>query len=331
MVPHPPTQPGEVSAAPALEAVVLSRLPCVACGYDLKTMRVSARCPECGAGCEASLGSMYAADGADVAAMVAGLRKMVWAAVVFPLIGGGLLYLDIRRSTMGPELTLLGLAGVGIAGPLLARAGLRRVAEAVRPSPGAAAVRPMPILLGAEGVRIAAKAYAVFSTMLAVLLIALMAWDRSGPGPADGWLWATGALAVGTGVSWTVRNGLFCVRGAEIAGLSNRPGMRRVFRLMAWVSGGGTVAVLGYGLAGVVMYVYKNELLYGFTSGRRSHWMEMTILGVQIVASAVNMAAIVWLMLWPVMLALLARHLRSVDREISAAGGVVIGAVRVEE
>jgi hypothetical protein len=115
-----------------------------------------------------------------------------------------------------------------------------------------------------------------------------------------------------------------------MAALSNRPGMRRVFQAMGWISVGGTVAVLGYGLVGVLAFVYKNDLLYGLTSGRRSNAMAMVLMAGQVIGSVVNLCALGWLVLWPVMLGVLAKHLRGVGLAMTAAGGVVIARVAVE-
>jgi hypothetical protein len=312
------------------EDVFATRMPCVRCGYDLKSIALSGRCPECGGPCVESLGSMYAADAGEVSGMVAGLRMMMWAAIALPALGGALFYLDIRRDTSGPEFTLFGLAGAGIAGPWLAWSGLRRVSGEVHPSSGAVALRPDAILSDAPAARAMAAMYAVFSTLAALCLIGLMLSSRSGPGPGNGWAWLMGTLGVLTGVAWTVRNALFSARGANMAALSNRPGMRRVFQAMGWISVGGTVAVLGYGLVGVLAFVYKNDLLYGLTSGRRSNAMAMVLMAGQVIGSVVNLCALGWLVLWPVMLGVLAKHLRGVGLAMTAAGGVVIARVAVE-
>jgi hypothetical protein len=268
---------------------------------------------------------MYAADPRDVAAIVVGLRKMMWAAIAFPLGGAALLYLDAQRNIRGPELSLLGVAGSGIAGPLLARAGLASVVGLVRASGGAAAVRRMPILDAAEGVPKAASIYCVFSSIFAVMVIVLILTARGGRDPGDGWMWALGMLGVLTGVSWMVRNGVFCVRSAEIAGRSNRRGMGRVFRAMVWMSGAGALAVVGYGVLGILFYVFRNDLLAGFTSGRRSMAGVLAYQAGTMYAGVVNFAMLGWLVLWPLMLGLLARHLRGVS--LAGTGGVVVGKV----
>ncbi|HVU63282.1 MAG TPA: hypothetical protein VHC70_04860, partial [Phycisphaerales bacterium] len=84
---HPPVAPGHFYAR---------EHPCVRCGYNLQTMELDERCPECGTPGVESLGSLSAARPEDVRRVGRGVRAMAWSAIVFPLVAAGLIYVDIR-------------------------------------------------------------------------------------------------------------------------------------------------------------------------------------------------------------------------------------------
>lgn len=326
---HPPTKPyAPPAAAPGAE-VFATRMPCVRCGYDLRSMPVAGRCPECGGACEASLGSMWAADAGDRERVVRGLRLMVWAAVVFPLIGAGLLVIDIRRSTAGPEFSVLGLFGIGIVGPAIALAGVAMVSRAVRSASGVALLRPTATLGESAGGVFAGWAYLACS-MLASIVIVVLTSDTMGRGPDEGWAWVVGTLLVGTGLGWTMRNLFVSMRCAEIAGVSNRPVMRRLFVAMAWISGVGGALVVCYGVGAIVAYVFRQEL-FDYRPGRSRSVVAALLIAVQVISSVVYLGALAWLVAWPVMLGLLARGLRRMGDEVRAGGGVVVGAAPPSE
>src|SRR5579862_6348961 len=110
---------------------------CIHCAYDLRTIPLSAPCPECGRPSADSLDSLPAAVPRDLARVRLGVLLMALAASVVPLVSMAIMFSAAVGAARFGGAMMMGLStmagfGIGVLGPSIASAGVFLLSANIR-------------------------------------------------------------------------------------------------------------------------------------------------------------------------------------------------------
>lgn len=323
----PPPLPAHPPIAPA-KYVFARDVPCIGCGYNLRTMNVSEICPECARKCADSLASLHAGRADQLARIASGLMWMAWPALAFPLVTFALLMIDIWLiESDGPAVSQVAGVGAGIAGPILAWIGVRRARQRAEADERTRGFGPRMLVGELPGAHVAGAIHAgasiVFTVMVMLLVNEVIYVSNEEP-----MVWFMGSIAATISLSWALRNAMVTRRCAELARRSDAKVMRRVFWGMSGVSWVMAAAVVGIMVFAILVRVFEREM-EALVSNNPALVMRV-FQGVGIALYIASVATVlVWGLLWPIMLSAMARHLRRASKRMAEGGPVL--AIREEE
>lgn len=309
--------------------VIACELPCIHCGYDLRTMRLEGQCPECGKACAESLGGLAAARREDLARLRWGVVMMMAAALIPMFVVGfviaGLLVESIWPGTMTwidddayPWMVGLPLAVIG---PVVALAGVFRVTSLVRPAVESGLPSSQPghwarRLLRWMGCVYAAASVGGFACMTLVMEV----------GWFDGWealMWCMVITAAVTAHAWTARNVLMCRYLATMMRLSDAPKLARWLRVLSLFA----ILTLMYVvlICGVVLLIYLfRDWLENMDPNGSRVWSGVFFMTGSVVNSVGSLGMLGWSIAWPISLLLVVRRVRAIERVVAARGGPIV-------
>lgn len=305
----PPIAPHAAHTSPP--SPIFSReFPCIHCAYDLRSIPLADRCPECGKPAADSLNSLAAANPDDLASIRRGLIFLVVAGLGFPLLalllvlaiafGGGMrgdpegifFFIGFLIFACGP---ISGAIGTGLTTTTIRRAPIPAAFAAFSAPPP----QPMPrrLLLGA---------HCILSILLGMLILGL---TSSRGGGEEQLIFVIAMLGGLTLLAWDYRNLILCRTIAALCARTNLPGTRRIFQILAVITLCFAVTHAIAALIALTAY-FNTHWLDRLFSGNRPGPIFMTIYTIiTIIGSIVQFATLGWMLLWPIMLIITTRRL----------------------
>jgi len=246
---------------------------------------------------------------------------MLLAAVAFPLIGVVLAAVDIWRGSPDPGLASVIAFLVGVCGPIVILVGVVRFASPIRARDAAGGAITGPRMRTAKLLVPVSMAQVALSSVLTMGAIMLAYEGLRGPELLD--IWTMGTLGVLAGSAWAARNFLSCRLCASLSLRSDRRGLARVFKVLSWLS----VVMLCVLLTAVVILVaayclYAKLEQPNASGGRPVLWTAYVV--VQSLLSLDWLALLAWLIAWPIVLFVFAKHLRRVLAFTRENAGLII-------
>lgn len=308
-------------AAPTPPLVFARDLPCIHCSYNLRSLAISALCPECGKPARDSLDSLHAANPRDLARLRLGLLLMLLAASIIPVIAGAvpftLSFLPFPYNTGSPmDHAMLGFGfAIGVLGPTMACVGTFFLATPVRRAVGITVRTPVSAPLARTTLLGAAALYPLCGS--AVWLFALVVntrWYSPVGRNEEPFIFALVSTIFLGLAAWSLRNFFACAR---LAALCRRAGARRTARLLAilkWISLAMLAGIMVTATALLTVYLFEKHIeetldLVFSSGGRAGGSLQALLIVVGLLQMVVGFALVGWGILWPTSLAITLRHL----------------------
>lgn len=325
--------PPPVAAPPATPAetglVFACELPCISCGYDLRTMRLEAQCPECGKACAESLAGLAAAHAEDLARVRRGVVLMLLAALA-PMFVVGL-------GALGIVLQMLGQGGLirfgdeavpwviglmcAVAGPIVALGGVIRLTEPVRPVVESGLPSPHP----GGGTRQRLRSVSIVYMIASIAAFAFWVYLVQSFSPGAAVFWGASLTIALTALAWTGRNVVVCRFLETLLRLGCAARLARWFCVLSWFAAAMFACVALISGAVLLLYVFR-EWLNGFDTDVSSSWSGAIFFLFSVIYSLGSLGFLVWGIAWPISLALVVRRIRAVERVIAGRGGPLVRA-----
>jgi hypothetical protein len=326
--PAPPALPS-TAPAPATSLVFACELPCIHCAYDLRTIPLTANCPECGKPAADSLHSLAAAKPEDIRRVRASLLYLLLAGLGFPLlaflIGLAAVYSEVHDPTGFAFLVgILLLLG----GPLTSFFACTQLALPVRRR-FLAQAPPQTELRAPEdaGARRAIKTFGL-THMLLSLAGGLCFWITTSAHSFEERLaLLTAALACLAVVAWDTRNFFLCRTIIALCARANLAGIRRIFQFLCGAAIALGIAHALVGLTALLFYLNFQWLGSIFTDMQHRSNLFIAVYGlVTLAASIIQFATLIWLGVWPIMLTITYRALARPLALAHIGGGQILAA-----
>ncbi len=332
-----------VEAASPQPRVFQRDLPCIHCGYSLRSISTADRCPECGKPAVDALDSLHAGNPRDIARIRLGLLLLLLAATIIPVIAGAatigvsfLPYTYRPDSVMQPTLLASGFA-IGVLGPTMACVGAFFLSTPVRRSVDGVVKRPVASEFARLTLLAAAAAYPVCGSLVWLFALATTTFFYRPRGSEEEYIIVALAATVVLGLSgWTLRNTL---ASARLSVFCRRSGARRsavLFAIKKWVSGFMCGFVMAAGLVALFAYLFGRRVedlfdtMFPSQSSARGLAAFMYIVA-GILQFFVSFAFVGWMVIWPITLIITLRHLGRVGAQAALNAKGLLGAPPIDE
>jgi hypothetical protein len=300
--PHAPLPPGAL--------VFACEFPCIHCSYDLRTIPLASNCPECGKSAADSLHSLAAAVPSGLSRLRLGLVLLLVAGLGIPgfllLLAIAMIYTSGPGSSGGEEALayFVGFCVLAV-GPCTAAVG-----SAILANPPLRVFIPnTPEPTPAPPAFPAARLFGIVHCILAVVLALLLASVPTHRGPDEALAVAVATFVCLTCICWDLRNLALTRVLAAYCARANATGTKRLFGIMSVGAIGLAIAHALVGLGALTLYLLSDYVSTLFSGSTRSGG-EMAIFAiVSTIASVIQFATLIWLVLWPIMLIAMYRRL----------------------
>lgn len=306
--------------------VIACELPCIHCGYDLRTMRLDGQCPECGKACRDSLRSLALARLDDLTRVRQGMLIVLLAAIAVPALGavciGSMLLYEFWVASianrLGEILSKCVGFGVFVCGPALSAVGVFLLTRPLRREEVEGEQPEVESRRSSFALRRIAIAFAIFAAAAYVFLLGLDAWYWA----SEAMAWVLGTLLFLAACAGVRRNQIMCEWMRAITLRGNSPRLAMWLRVLWWVSTGMLVYLFLLGCGILLAYSYSDVL------GRPGTNNSRPLIAVVMMAFAVFygigwIGFLAWIIMWAGATVRFDALLRSAKRMATARGAVV--------
>ncbi len=318
VISHPPTSRAALPPIPAPGTLAVDprvfacELPCIHCAYDLRTIHLSARCPECGKPAADSLHALALVEPADLARTRLALILLIIAGIGIPLlvvlIALATVFVGNSGSGEGAIAFFVGVLILG-AGPVISLIACSQIARPVRRQH----IHDLPTRSPDPGTGPALQTFATAFLLLCTALGLVILIVTNSHGPTEGVVVAGATFGCLALIAWDVRNFLLCRTFAALCSRANLPGTRRMFNFLFGAAICFAAAHATAGTIALLLYLQPRSIedLFGNPSGTgpRGGIFQFIFILVGIATSVIQFASLGWAIAWPIMLALLHRRL----------------------
>lgn len=288
--------------------VIACELPCIQCGYNLNTLKLSGRCPECGSACSEAMSWLGMATAEEIHRIEDGLVLVSVMAIGGPsaAVVLGAVSAFATGSIAGGACVL---AAFALIVPGLTAKGIKRLSE---PVPARYTGKP---IAHEEVVSRRVRTSAVVHCVLLILFFAFATVSTMTPGRGDSLTALVIILLLVTLAAWTVRNMLILKWLGMLMRRAHAPRSVQMLRTSAWISAGLFVLfamVIGAGTLHATVSLGR--------AASQSLWESL-----ETIVNTLFWGVLPgWQVGWAVLLLLVARRLKAVRREIETRGPVVV-------
>jgi len=317
----------EAAAPPPTAPTIafICEMPCIHCAYDLRTILLSDRCPECGKPAADSWDSLAAAGATDIARLRRGLVFAIIAAAAFPALGF-LLGVVLSWAQVEPSdgQVAFGAFALSTCGPMLAWLGLWAISRPIPPAAPSHSYMPHQRL--DKPLRVLAGVYPCASLLTFLWTFALATLHHS---PGESGIVIGAALYSLTAVAWTTRNIFACRRLGLLAASSNSRGCAGFFRVLSIVATVMFTTIFACALLAATVYAcYKLWPESVQTIGKSLEDYGMVV---GLLYAGALLTFFGWLVAWPIALVIFNRRLRHAYRLSRAHNGRILAPKPNEE
>jgi hypothetical protein len=331
---------------PSPSLVFTRDIPCIHCGYNLRTISTTALCPECGKPAIDALDSLNAAEPHVIARLRIGLLLLMVAGSVIPVIAVGVpmlsallgSYYNISRfdSVMEYLLFASGFA-IAILGPTAACVGTFFLSTPPRRSIDHTVRIPAASPPARWTMLAASLLYPIFGSTVWLIALAMSspAFRPSGSNEEPILVFIITSALLGLS-AWSLRNTL---ASPLLANLCRRSGARRfarIFSIMTWLSAAMLITIILAGIIALIAYLFHAQIEAFFdrtfpagVGGNGA--MDTITIALGVLNILINFAFVGWMFLWPISLIVMLRHLSKVGTQAALNTTGLLGAPPADE